>query len=228
MSTLAEKSCHGSRVHGPPLIDTKILLSLSQRLLRAGYAEIVKYALINNGDFFSWLEKNGHLILAGDREAVHHAISVSCCSKAEIVSKDETETGQRALLNLGHTFGHAFEAEASYNDGLLHGEAVSLGMGLAFELSVNLGYCPIEDFKLVLKHLQKHKLPTQAIQLPFKNASAESLIAHMEKDKKVEKGKINFILVRGIGKAFISDNVPINEVIKLLNNFLHNNVAHNE
>jgi 3-dehydroquinate synthase len=179
----------------------------------AGYAEIVKYGLINDAEFFMWLEKEGHKIMALDTEAVARAVAASCRKKAEIVAADETERGRRALLNLGHTFGHALEAAAGYDGRLLHGEAVSIGMVLAFHLSSRTGRCPQDDTDRVRAHLSECGLPVAipAIQ-PKLNADAGKIIDFMKNDKKAAGGKMVFILAHGIGKSFISRDVEIDDV----------------
>ena len=198
------------------LIDTEVLKSLSDRLLRAGYTEIVKYALINNKDFFSWLEKNGHLILAGDKEALRHAIFVSCCSKAEIVSNDERETGQRALLNLGHTFGHAIESINQYKKNINHGEAVSIGIVFALKLSQELKHLDNKKVDNAIKHLKDIGLPTSLPKSIKKNTTLKKFVLAMKKDKKVKRGKINLILLKKIGKAFITNKFPEEKLNKVI------------
>lgn len=190
------------------LIDPSTLETLEQRQLRAGYAEVVKYGLIGDAGFFDWCEANGAALLAGDVEARLHAIETSVRAKAAIVGEDERETsGRRALLNLGHTFGHAFEAEAGFSDRLLHGEAVALGMVLAFRFSAERGLCPPEDADRVEAHLA-------AIGLPVASdlGTPVSLVEHMTHDKKKSAGRIPFILARGIGEAFVDQSVELTEV----------------
>ena len=205
--------------HQPRLVlaDCDVLTTLPPRELRAGYAEIVKYGLICDADFFAWLEANGAAVLACDRAALSHAIAVSCRSKAEIVAEDERETGRRALLNLGHTFGHALEAECGYDDTLLHGESVAIGMVLAFRLSARLGLCPPQDAARVAHHLSALGLPTALPTAPRSARDPDRLIDHMRQDKKVRDGKLTFVLTRGIGRAFVTDDVPLDAVSAILN-----------
>lgn len=189
------------------LIDLATLDSLDQRQRCAGYAEIVKYGLIDQADFFTWLERHGAALLAGDRAVQTHAIATSCKAKAAIVATDEREGGQRALLNLGHTFGHALEAVTGYDGSLLHGEAVAIGMVLALDLSVLLGLAPADDALRLRRHLAAVGLPTAAA-VPGHRLEPDRLLALMARDKKAESGRPAFILARGIGKAFISRDVP--------------------
>ncbi len=198
------------------LADIALLRSLPVRDVRAGYAEVVKTALIDDPAFFAWLEKHGEALIGGDEDARRHAVAVSCRAKARIVAADEREAGIRALLNLGHTFGHAFEAEAGYGDGLLHGEGVSIGIGLAFDLSVRMGLCPAEDAVRVRAHLQKTGLPVIPPVLDGVRWDVDRLLAHMGKDKKVSNGKISFVLTRGIGQAFSCRDVAEADVRAVL------------
>ncbi|WP_281299736.1 MULTISPECIES: 3-dehydroquinate synthase [unclassified Iodidimonas] len=194
------------------LIDLMSLDSLTMRERRAGYAEVMKYGLIDQPDFFSWLEDHGADVLLGDRRAQAFAVAQSCRSKARVVAADEREQGQRALLNLGHTFGHALEAHAGYDGRLLHGEAVAIGCVMAFELSARLSLCPPDDAARLRQHLQKTGLPIRCEDIAgdlFKGLGADRMIALMQQDKKVENGMIGFILARGIGRAFISRDVPM-------------------
>ena len=194
------------------LIDPSTLDTLPAREVAAGYAEVVKYGLINDAAFFAWCETNGAALLAGESEARLHAIETSVRSKAAIVGEDERETsGRRALLNLGHTFGHAFEAEAGFSDRLLHGEAVALGMALAFRFSARRGLCSQEDAGRVAAHLDRVGLPTR----PSLGTPA-SLVAHMTHDKKASAGRVPFILARGIGEAFVDQSVELSEVESFL------------
>jgi 3-dehydroquinate synthase len=209
--------------HQPSLVlaDIGVLDTLPRRELLAGYAEVVKYGLIGDAAFFAWLEANGAAVLTGDRPARRHAIKTSCLAKAVIVAEDETEKGVRALLNLGHTFGHALEAETGYGDALLHGEAVAIGMVLAFALSARLRLCPADDAARIRRHFADVGLPTD-LGRNVKTASwtVGRLLAHMSKDKKVQSGKMTFILARGIGKAFIAHDVPESDVHAVLEDFL--------
>jgi 3-dehydroquinate synthase len=198
------------------LIDPECLDTLDPRQLRAGYAEIVKYALIEDADFFGWLEREGPALLAGDPDARQHAIAASIAGKARIVAADERETsGRRALLNLGHTFGHALEAETGYCDRLLHGEAVALGMVLAFDLSVERGLCPPIDAGRVRSHLAAAGLPVTLAGAGVQ-AGGERLVGHMMHDKKMEGSRLPFILARGIGQAFLDRSVELGEVASFL------------
>jgi 3-dehydroquinate synthase len=195
------------------LSDLEALETLPRRELLAGYAEIIKYGLINDPEFFVWLEKVDGKVAALDIEATARAVATSCRKKAEIVAADETEQGRRALLNLGHTFGHALEAAAGYDGRLLHGEAVAIGMVLAFQLSVRLGHCPQDDADRVKAHLKASGLPVSISSItPKLAADADRVIEFMKHDKKAAAGKMVFILAHGIGKAFISREVPLDDV----------------
>ncbi|MGI9417885.1 MAG: 3-dehydroquinate synthase, partial [Geminicoccaceae bacterium] len=199
-------SVHGKNLigsfHQPKLVlaDIGVLDSLPPRELRAGYAEIVKYGLIDRPFFFDWLEENGRALIKGDVEARRHAVIESCRAKAEIVAEDERESGKRALLNLGHTFGHALEAITGYGGELLHGEGVAIGMALAFKISERRGHCPEDDTRRVMRHLESVDLPTSARTLQT-DITADAMINAMSRDKKVEGGIPRFILVDGIGTA---------------------------
>ncbi|QJE74025.1 3-dehydroquinate synthase [Aerophototrophica crusticola] len=219
-------SRHGKNLigafHQPRLVlaDTGVLDTLPRRELLAGYAEVVKYGLIDRPDFFTWLEANGEKLLAGDPGLRAEAIRVSCEAKAAVVAADEKESGLRELLNLGHTFGHALEAEAGYGTALLHGEAVSIGMVMAFDLSVKLGLCPAGDAARLRAHLSSVGLPVTAAHLPALvpggDWSPGNLMAHMGKDKKVKDGTITFILARGIGQSFRQAGVGMDGVGEVL------------
>ena len=198
------------------LVDTSLLVSLPERELRAGYAEVVKYGLLGDARFFTWLEENSSAVLALEPDAIMHTIRRSCETKARIVEADEREVGKRALLNLGHTFAHAFEAEAGFNGSLLHGEAVAAGLGLAFDLSVDLGVCAADHATRCKAHLHTVGLPSGQSDLAIGNFPTGRLIEHMKHDKKMRNGKLHFILVRAIGNAFISSDVPTNTVRALL------------
>lgn len=215
-------SPHGKNLigafHQPRLVlaDTGVLDTLPRRELLAGYAEVVKYGLIGDRPFFDWLQDNGRAVIDGDGPARAQAIRVSCLAKADVVARDEREGGLRELLNLGHTFGHALEAEAGYGEALLHGEAVSIGMVMAFDLSVRLGLCPAADAVLVRAHLSAAGLPVDAAWLktaaPHAPWTPDSLLAHTAKDKKVKDGKVTFILTRAIGQAFRCRDVDVADV----------------
>ena len=204
--------------HQPRLVlaDIDALATLPRRDLLAGYAEVVKYGLLGDADFFAWLEKHGAALLDGDPALRREAVARCCRAKAAIVAGDERESGQRALLNLGHTFGHALEAECGYGDTLLHGEAVAIGMVMAFELSTRLGLCPPVDTARAIHHLAAVGLPTQLAAVARSSWNVERLIDHMRHDKKVSGGRISFVLVRGIGRAFVARDVPLDEVRNLL------------
>jgi 3-dehydroquinate synthase len=196
------------------LIDPSTLDTLPARQLRAGYAEAVKYGLIGDPGFFAWCERNGAGLLAGDCEARAVAIETCVQSKAAIVAADERETeGRRALLNFGHTFGHALEAEAGFSDSLLHGEAVSIGMVLAFRFSVERGLCPASDSARAQSHLASVGLPTSP-----GGVDPASLVDHMAGDKKRAGGRTRFVLTRGIGKAFVATDVELSDVEDFLRN----------
>jgi 3-dehydroquinate synthase len=193
------------------LADTDVLDTLPRRELLAGYAEVAKYGLIDDPDFFAWCEANGAAVLSGDAARRTHAIEQSCLAKARIVAADERETTDlRALLNLGHTFGHALEAETGFGSDLLHGESVGTGMAMAFDLSARLGLCPAADAERVRRHLGAVGLPMRLRAIGGDNRrswDATRLVEHMRGDKKAEGGRLTFVLVRGIGKAFVSRDV---------------------
>ena len=204
--------------HQPRLVlaDTDVLTTLPMREFLAGYAEVVKYGLIGDRDFFEWLEENLDRLKEGDVEARIHAIVKSCEAKAATVAADEREGGVRALLNLGHTFGHALEAATGFSDRLVHGEGVAVGMALAFELSARLGLCPGQDAVRVRRHLARAGLPCSLADVPGDLPDAEGLIALMGQDKKVVDGKLTFILAHGIGEAFITRDVDPGKLRELL------------
>jgi 3-dehydroquinate synthase len=193
--------------HQPVLVlaDVDVLETLPRRELLAGYAEVVKYGLIGDRTFYDWLEANGMALLAGDAALRQEAVLRSCAAKAAIVALDERESGKRALLNLGHTFGHALEALTGFGKSLLHGEAVALGMQLAFDLSARLGFCPPAAAERVRRHLSALGLPTALTTIPA--ASPDALIAAMQKDKKVSGGRLTLVLARDIGAAFLCRDV---------------------
>lgn len=190
------------------IADTETLKTLPRRELLAGYAEVVKYGLIDDEGFFNWLEQHGREVIDLEDEAVSHAIEISARAKAGIVEYDERESGRRALLNLGHTFGHALEAVAGYDGRLLHGEAVSIGMVMAFDLSARMELCSREEHERVEAHLMDMGLPTRASQIePGLKTSVARILEIMQQDKKASGGKLKFILANGIGEAFITDDV---------------------
>jgi shikimate kinase / 3-dehydroquinate synthase len=200
------------------LADTATLATLPPRELRAGYAEIAKAGLIGDAAFFAWCERHGAGVVGGDRDAQAEAIKRACAFKAGVVGDDEREekpNDGRALLNLGHTFGHALEAEFGYGGGLLHGEGVAVGLGLAFKLSARLGHCSVEDAERVVSHVSAVGLPAELSMLN-RRFSTETLIGHMRRDKKVRDGALNFVLARGIGQTFTAADVPLAAVTELL------------
>ena len=198
------------------LIDPKCLSTLPIRQLRAGYAEIVKYGLVGDPAFFAWCEANGEKLLARDKEAARRAIEVCARAKAAFVEADERETlGQRALLNLGHSFAHALEAETGFSDKLLHGEAVAIGLALAFRFSVARGLCPAEDAERVERHLRAAGLPVRPVDAGL-DVKGSAIAANMAADKKASGGELTLILVHGIGKAFVAPGVKIGEVADFL------------
>ena len=206
--------------HQPSLVlaDLDVLQTLPDREFRAGYAEIVKYAAICDRPFFDWLDSNLDALKNRDSHALSYAIAKSCQTKADIVAQDEKEHGTRALLNLGHTFAHAYENLTGYSDNLLHGEAVGLGMAQAARLSVNLGLCPETDAQALVNHLASAGLPisqTDAKGGPFE---ATNLVNAMAQDKKVSQGVMTFILMKAIGKAFITNDVSAKQITMFLQN----------
>ncbi|MCF6304481.1 MAG: 3-dehydroquinate synthase [Rhodobacteraceae bacterium] len=209
--------------HQPQLVlaDTDVLNTLDPRQFLSGYGEVVKYGLLGDADFFGWLEKHGPLMAAGDQEKRIHAIRGSCEMKAGIVARDEKEHGERALLNLGHTFGHALEAATGYSDRLLHGEAVAIGCALAFELSQRLGLCSQEDPSRVRLHLAAMGMKKDMADIAGDLPDADGLIRLMGQDKKVSNGKIAFILARGIGAAFVEKDVDMDVVRAVLKDGLN-------
>jgi 3-dehydroquinate synthase len=204
--------------HQPGLVlaDTDTLRTLPERELRAGYAEVAKYGLLGDAPFFDWLEQNYQAVFALDAKPLTHAVETSVKAKAGIVGRDETEQGERALLNLGHTFGHAFEAWCGYSDRLLHGEAISIGMCLAFRFSAALEYCTEAAADRAAAHFRAVGLPTRIGEIPGEKPNVEALLRLMAQDKKVRAGKLTFILVRDIGKAFIARDVPTEQVRNFL------------
>ena len=204
--------------HQPVLVlaDTDLLGTLPPRDLLAGYGEVVKYGLLGDAGFFDWLEVNGPALAAGDTAARVHVVTRSCQMKADIVLRDEHEHGDRALLNLGHTFCHALEAATGYSDRLLHGEGVAIGCALAFELSARLGLCAQEDPSRVRAHLAAMGMKTDIADIGGDLPGAEALLDLMGQDKKVVDGQLRFVLARGIGQAFVSADVPRGAVLGLL------------
>lgn len=198
------------------LIDPTVLETLPPRELRAGYAEVVKYGLIDAPEFFKWCDANLDAFIAGNADARRYAIARSVEAKARIVAADEKElNGTRALLNLGHTFGHALEAETGYCDTLLHGEGVAAGMALAFRYSARRGHCPAEDAVQVSAHLERAGLPT-TLRAAHIDASGAKLVEHMLHDKKKSGGSLPFLLANGIGKTFVARDVDLADVAAFL------------
>lgn len=198
------------------LIDPDLLDTLPRRDVAAGYAEVVKYGLIDDAGFFAWCEANGPALLAGDGAVRAHAIAHSVAAKARIVGEDERETsGRRALLNLGHTFGHALEAETGFSDRLLHGEGVAAGMALAFAFSARQGICPPADAARVAAHLRASGLPHDLKSAGI-TASGAQLVDHMLHDKKMDAGTLPFLLARGIGQTYLDKTVDLGEVAAFL------------
>ena len=205
--------------HQPSLVlaDIATLSTLSQREFRAGYAEVAKYGLIGDAPFFTWLEQNWPEVFATPGDKRQHAVETSVRAKALIVAADEREeSGARALLNLGHTFGHALEAFAGYSDRLLHGEAIAIGMRLAFTFSVELGLCPAGDAARVARHLEAVGLPVKISSIPGGTPKPEELLRLMAQDKKVKAGRLALVLARGIGQAFVERDVSVPSLTQFL------------
>ena len=198
------------------LADTDVLDTLSEREFRAGYAEVAKYGLIDKPDFFEWLEKNWRDVFAGGAARIE-AIAVSCQAKADVVAADERENGRRALLNLGHTFGHALEAATQYDSSrLVHGEGVSIGMVLAHRFSARMNLVSPDLADRVEAHLKAVGLPTRMDQIPGELPPTDVLMDAIAQDKKVKSGKLTFILTRGLGQSFVADDVPASEVQRFI------------
>ncbi|PHR15273.1 MAG: 3-dehydroquinate synthase [Sphingopyxis sp.] len=198
------------------LIDPLVLNSLPDRELRAGYAEVVKYGLINDAEFFGWCETNSEQIFNRNSDALSEAIVHSVRAKALIVGEDEKElSGRRALLNLGHTFGHALEAETGFSERLVHGEAVAAGMALAFRYSVRRGHCDPADAERVVAHLKSAGLPYD-LSSASARASGQRLVEHMMHDKKMSGGTLPFLLANGIGQTFLAKDVNLEDVAAFL------------
>ncbi len=211
-------SPHGKNLIGafyqPSLVlaDTAVLDTLPVRELRAGYAEVAKYGLIDQPEFFAWCEQNWQGVYDGT-DAREYAVATSCAAKAAVVARDETETGDRALLNLGHTFGHALERLTHYDSArLVHGEGVAIGMAQAFRFSARLGLCAPADADRVARHLAAAGLPVHPAQIPGGVGTVDEVLEAMAQDKKVSRGALTFILARGIGQSFIAKNVPRDDV----------------
>ncbi len=198
------------------LADTASLATLPRREVRAGYGEVVKHGLIRDADFFEWLEAEGRAVCDLDAAALTRAVMVSCRMKAAIVAADEREAGDRALLNFGHTFGHALEAETGFGDRLLHGEAVALGLVLAFDFAVRLGLASGQDSHRVRQHLAAAGLPTELAAIGLSGSAADRLLMHMGKDKKVRDGALTLILPRRIGEVFVARDAPVEQLRSFL------------
>ena len=203
--------------HQPDLvvIDTDVLATLPARELRAGYAEVAKYAFIDDPDLFFWLERRFDDVLALG-PALPATVAKCCEAKARVVAADERESGPRALLNLGHTFGHGLEALGGFDGTILHGEAVAIGMAMAFRYSVRCGLCPEEDARTAIRHLERAGLPTAVRHVPDLPADRDGLFAAMLQDKKTVRGALRLILVRGIGEAFVCDTVDTGDLLNFL------------
>lgn len=204
--------------HQPALVlaDIGVLGTLTPRDFLAGYGEVMKYGMLGDLGFFEWLEINGPAMAAGDMALRAEAVRRSCQAKADIVARDETEQGERALLNLGHTFCHALEAATGYSERLLHGEGVAIGCALAFEVSARLGLCSQEDPSRVRAHLRRMGTKVDLADIEGDLPDAEALIALMGQDKKVMDGTINYIMARGIGEAFVTSDVNADVVKSVL------------
>lgn len=219
-------TAHGKNLigvfHQPTLVlaDTALLGTLAPRDFLAGYGEVVKYGLLGDLAFFEWLEKHAPAMAAGDMEARVQAVTKSVQMKADIVQRDETEQGDRALLNLGHTFCHALEAATGYSDRLFHGEGVAIGCGMAFELSARLGLCSQESPSRVRAHLRAMGTKVDLRDIDGDLPDADTLLGLMGQDKKVIAGQLRFILARGIGDAFITSDVPRDAVLSVLKDAL--------
>jgi len=208
--------------HQPSLVlaDISVLGTLQSRDFLAGYGEVVKYGLLGNANFFEWLEVNGMALAAGDVEKRAEAVRISCQMKADIVARDETEQGERALLNLGHTFCHALEAATGYSERLLHGEGVAIGCALAFDLSARMGLCAQEHPSRIRAHLKAMGMKSDLSDIKGELPSAEVLVDLMGQDKKVVDGKLRFILAKDIGKSFVTSEVNKKDVIDVLEHAL--------
>jgi 3-dehydroquinate synthase len=201
-------------IHQPKLVlaDLDVLATLPAREMACGYAEIVKVGLIGDADFFAWCEANAAAVLARDPQALHYAVERAVAFKARIVEADEREAGPRALLNLGHTFGHALEASAGFGEALKHGEAVAAGMAMAFQFSARQGFCAEADAARVVAHLEATGFVTDLKRLPGGPFDVEPLLALMAADKKADAGRLTFILARGVGAAFVAKDVDVHAV----------------
>ncbi|MEL6365222.1 MAG: 3-dehydroquinate synthase, partial [Pseudomonadota bacterium] len=204
--------------HQPSLVlaDLAVLDTLPDRDLASGYAEVVKYGLLGDAAFFEWLEEHGAAVLKRQRAALAHAVEVSCAAKAAIVAGDERETGRRALLNLGHTFGHALEAETGYSERLTHGEGVAVGMALAFRYAARIGMAGERDAERVEAHLARLGLPSRLRDVPGPALDADALVSHMRQDKKVVDGRLVLILPEAIGRARVVPDADETDIADFL------------
>ncbi|HEY5048081.1 MAG TPA: 3-dehydroquinate synthase [Rhizomicrobium sp.] len=204
--------------HQPRIViaDIDVLATLPRRELLSGYAEAAKYGALGDSGFFAWLEAHASSALAGDEALLSHIVAHSCRMKAEIVARDERETGERALLNLGHTFAHALEAATGYSQRLLHGEGVAIGMVLAFRLSERLGHAPVADVERLERHLRSVGLPTRIDDIPAPRPDPDEVMAHMFHDKKAKDGRLVFVLSHRMGHAFLSGDVSLPAVRAIL------------
>lgn len=221
INTAAGKNLVGA-FHQPALVlaDLAVLDTLPPRELRAGYAEVVKYGLIDDADFFAWCDANGAAMLAGDAALREYAVSHSVAAKARIVAEDERETtGRRALLNLGHTFGHALEAQTGFSDRMLHGEGVAMGMALAAKYSARLGLMPLASAEHIARHLRAAGMTAELSALGL-NCDGATLVGHMLHDKKMDSGTLPFLLMRGIGQTFLAKDVDLGDVAAFLDDQL--------
>ena len=198
------------------LADINILRTLSEREFRAGFAEVIKYGLIKDFTFFNWLTKEHENILNHDKDKLQTIVTKSCQIKAEIIKNDEKEGAERALLNLGHTFAHAIESFGNYDGRIIHGEAVSIGICLAFKLSNKLNFCPIDDTQKVINFFQKSKLPTSLHDIKSLSISTSGMIEKFKFDKKNKQNELTFILNKKIGESFIKYNMDVNVLTKFL------------
>mgnify|MGYP001167232921 CR=1 FL=1 len=226
INTLQGKNLVGA-FHQPSLVlaDIGVLDTLPRREFLSGHGEVLKYGLLGDAEFFAWLEASGPALLAGDRSARLHAVTRSVAMKAAIVARDETEEGERALLNLGHTFCHALERATGYSDRLLHGEGVAVGCALALDLSHALGLCGADAASRLRAHLRAMGMPACLGDIPGPLPDADALLRFMDQDKKVVAGRLRFILARGIGAAFIAEDVPRESVAALLRDALASRAA---
>lgn len=202
------------------LADTDVLQTLPPREVMAGFAEVIKYGLINDRPFFEWLQANGAQVLAREPAALSHAIAVSCQNKADVVAADERETGSRALLNLGHTFGHAIEAHAQFDGRILHGEAVSIGMVMAHQVSHALGLMPRADLEAVLDTFSALAMPMTVAGFGLSQLGADEMVHHMGQDKKNVDSRVTLILSKGIGQSFLTRDVSAQDLQNMLTRIL--------